>query len=109
MHLYGVQGDDIYKSKPTHASVSIYFYVKLQEEGHIKTGINGSTLLWPMFVSDSILVRREELAYPFSSFLAECGGVLGLFIGFNFMMVWGWGLDFLAFCLKITTNTWMEK
>ena len=35
-----------------------------------------------------MFIRREEWAYPFMSFLADFGGVLGLFIGFNFLMVW---------------------
>ena len=55
------------------------------------------TSLWPVFAGDSILVRREEIAFPFSSLLADCGGILGLFVGFNFLMIWGWGLNFLMF------------
>ena len=39
----------------------------------------------------TVLIITEVLVYPFSSFLAEFGGALGLFIGFSFMMVW----DFL--------------
>ena len=54
-----------------------------------------------MFSSESILVRREEEAYPLSSLLADCGGTLGLFIGFNFLMMWGWMLDFSMFSLAI--------
>ena len=41
-----------------------------------------------MHSSESIEVQREQLVYPFQSFVADCGGVLGLFIGFNFLMVW---------------------
>ena len=26
--------------------------------------------------------------YPFSSFVAEAGGALGLFLGFSFLMLW---------------------
>ena len=36
----------------------------------------------------TVLVKTEELVYPFSSFLAEFGGALGLFVGFSFMLVW---------------------
>ena len=53
-----------------------------------------------MFSSESIYVRREEVAYPLSSLIAECGGTLGLFIGFNFLMVWGWAVDFSTFALS---------
>ena len=41
-----------------------------------------------MFDSSNILTETEELAYSLSSLVADCGGVLGLFIGFNFIMVW---------------------
>ena len=36
----------------------------------------------------SVQVEKECLLYPFSSFLAEFGGALGLFVGFSFMVVW---------------------
>ena len=40
--------------------------------------------------SASIEVLKEEEAYSFLSLVADCGGVLGLFIGFNFLMIWDW-------------------
>ena len=43
-----------------------------------------------MHSSESIEVQREQLVYPFQSLVADCGGVLGLFIGFNFLMIWDW-------------------
>ena len=46
--------------------------------------------LAPTFGSDSIQVMREEEAFSFGSLVADCGGVLGLFIGFNFIMIWDW-------------------
>ena len=42
--------------------------------------------LWA--ISKNTEVKREELIYPFSSFLAEFGGILGLFLGFSFMSLW---------------------
>ena len=38
----------------------------------------------------SVQVQREEEAHSFSSLVADVGGVLGLFIGFNFLMLWDW-------------------
>ena len=38
--------------------------------------------------SKQVMVEKEVLVYPFSSFLAEFGGALGLFLGFSFLMVW---------------------
>ena len=34
------------------------------------------------------LVESEELLYSLSSFIAEVGGVMGLFLGFSFMAIW---------------------
>ena len=49
-----------------------------------------------MFDSSNILTETEELAYSLSSLVADCGGVLGLFVGFNFLMIW----DFLEYGMK---------
>ena len=40
------------------------------------------------FSSNSKTVSEEVFIYPPTSFLAEAGGALGLFLGFNFVMVW---------------------
>ena len=52
-----------------------------------------TTMVLIMFDSPSVLTETEELAYSLSSLVADCGGVLGLFVGFNFLMIW----DFLCF------------
>ena len=57
-----------------------------------RTGVKN---LVPMFSSDTILVRKEEEAFPFASLVADCGGILGLFVGFNFLMIWEWMMDLL--------------
>ena len=49
-----------------------------------------------MFDSSNILTETEELAYSLSSLVADCGGVLGLFVGFNFLMIW----DFLCYAFQ---------
>ena len=54
----------------------------------------------PVFVSNNVLVLREEEAFSFGSFVADCGGVLGLFVGFNFLMVWEWIWKFLLFVMN---------
>ena len=41
-----------------------------------------------LLATTTVLVKTEELFYPFESFLAEFGGALGLFLGFSFMMAW---------------------
>ena len=32
--------------------------------------------------------EKEEWSYSNLDFVADCGGLLGLFIGFNFVMIW---------------------
>ena len=46
------------------------------------------TEFWFTPSSKTVEVLKEELAYLFISLVADIGGVLGLFIGFNFIMVW---------------------
>ena len=53
-------------------------------------GRDNKTKIMPYFTSKSVKVLREEEAYPFGSLVADVGGVLGLFIGFNFLMIWDW-------------------
>ena len=47
-----------------------------------------SSVLRVLFDRPTVLIEKEELAYPFITLLADFGGVLGLFIGFNFLMIW---------------------
>ena len=41
-----------------------------------------------LYLSDTVQVLKEEMAFPFGSLVADCGGILGLFVGFNFLMLW---------------------
>ena len=73
-------------------------YVHFQESERIKTirlteNENNGSKLFAVFSTQNVLVRREILAFPTDSLVADCGGVLGLFLGFNFLMVWGWVLS----------------
>ena len=48
--------------------------------------------------SDDIFVKTEELIYPWTAFVAEFGGTLGLFLGFSFMTLWDgvqWAADWI--------------
>ena len=49
-----------------------------------------------MFNNPSVLTETEELAYSLSSLVADCGGLLGLFVGFNFLMIW----DFIEYGMQ---------
>ena len=64
----------------------------------------GQAVILPALLP-SVEVLTEEEAYPLLTLVADVGGVLGLFIGFNFLMVWDWivmGLQ--KFCTKIKNN-----
>ena len=60
----------------------------------------GMTTLQQSFASDTVIVQREVEAFSFQSLVADCGGVLGLFIGFNFLTVWDWILLLLNSALQ---------
>ena len=48
------------------------------------------------FSSQTVYIEKEVLDYPFITLLADFGGVLGLFIGFNFLMIW----DIIVFVIE---------
>ena len=48
------------------------------------------------FSGQTALIEKEVLDYPFITLLADFGGVLGLFIGFNFLMIW----DIIVFVIE---------
>lgn len=60
----------------------------------------GYTEIKAMLTSTTVQVLREEEAFSFESLVADCGGVLGLFVGFNFIMVWEW----ILFLIKIVSK-----
>ena len=43
-----------------------------------------------MFANGKVLVEQEEWAHPLKALVADVGGILGLFVGFNFLMFWDW-------------------
>ena len=53
---------------------------------------SGKVVLSLSYISKSVEVQTEVEAFSFGSLVAEVGGVLGLFIGFNFLMVWNWSV-----------------
>ena len=59
---------------------------------------SAKTELLPVFASDSVIVKKEAEAFSFVSLVADCGGCLGLFIGFNFLMIWDWIVILLEKC-----------
>jgi hypothetical protein len=54
----------------------------MTEEPYVAEGYH-NPILRPTFSSKFLQVYREEEAFPFSSLVADCGGILGMFIGFN--------------------------
>ena len=67
-------------------------FYKLQFVGEpIQVNKPNVTELQILFDSPRILIEKEELAYSSLTLVSDVGGVLwvlGLFIGFNFLMIW---------------------
>ena len=55
--------------------------------------MDGTTVSVTPIFDPVVTVYREQEAYPILSFVADIGGILGLFIGFNFLMVWDWMIN----------------
>ena len=53
-------------------------------------GKTNDTRLSLIYTSASVQVLKEEMAFSFQSLIADIGGVLGLFFGFNFLLIWEW-------------------
>ena len=54
------------------------------------------TMVSILFESDNIKIEKEVPAFPFMSLVADVGGVLGLFLCFNILMIW----DFIHLIVK---------
>ena len=51
------------------------------------------------FSSTSVTIKEEAEVYPFTSFLAEVGGALGLFLGLSFLSFWDMFVDATNWCM----------
>ena len=51
---------------------------------------NNSFLFMFNFAETTMTVKMEVFTYPFTCFLAELSGALGMFLGFSFLMSWNY-------------------
>ena len=51
---------------------------------------NEEKITLTLVLNPIVQVSKEEEAYPIRSLVADVGGILGLFIGFNFLMIFDW-------------------
>ena len=73
--------------------------MSLSKEVGVEVTGGQAVILPAMFTSVEVLT--EEEAYTLLSLVADVGGVLGLFIGFNFLMIWDWiVMGIQRFCTK---------
>lgn len=81
-------------------SLNIFVLIKLAEEPidfEWETKVDLSVYI--MFSSSTIAVEKEVDAYPLASFVADYGGLLGLFVGANFLEIFEFSLQFFhKFC-----------
>lgn len=55
-----------------------------------RKGPDNFFLFSPILVSTNIRKETERLSVPFSTLVANLGGLLGMFLGFSFMIFWDW-------------------
>ena len=79
-------------STRTHNKVPSSISFQIADEPITVKSAN-ETVVGIKFDSPNVLTETEEEACSLSSLVADCGGVLGLFVGFNFLMIW----DFICF------------
>ena len=56
-----------------------------------------------LFASSLTVLEQEVYKVDITDLVADCGGILGLFVGFNFLMVW----DFLVSFVKKIKEYWI--
>ena len=56
---------------------------------------SGKTTLSILLASSNVIMEKEEEAFSFESLVSDVGGVLGLFIGFNFLVIWEIIINFI--------------
>ena len=82
----------------TYYLLNLAFQIK---QNPLKVGKENATFAGVLPVLDAkVRVLTEKEAYPILSFVADVGGILGLFIGFNFLMVWGVIVKCVPYFLK---------
>ena len=88
MFLHGIRSNfGTLKNRPPSKHFILFFQL-IEDPVESMLDDPNRTVVTPLF--DPIVeVLREQEAYPILSFVADFGGILGLFIGFNFLMVWG--------------------
>ena len=74
-------------------------FVKLAGDPLIVPTKDSKSIISIRFASPTITTEQEEMAYSFQTLIADFGGLLGLFVGFNFLMIWDCLLLVLK-CLK---------
>ena len=57
-----------------------------------------------MLANNEVQEEEEHLIYDFISFVSECGGSLGLFLGFSFFMVFEYITPVLLIARKALTK-----
>ena len=71
----------------------------------VPSKFSNTTVISIRFASPTLTTEQEELAYSFQALIADFGGLLGLFVGFNFLMIW----DCILLALKfLKTKKHME-
>ena len=63
------------------------FKIVEESQNFYRADLN-ATNVWLTIASPKITVEKEVESYSVTAFVADYGGILGLFVGFNFLMIW---------------------
>ena len=100
MFIYGVQSEYL-QSYCHHGTRGLHKSVFQVPDSAVEfEHPKNMTVFWPYFTTNIVEVHREVEAFSFGSLVADVGGVLGLFIGFNFLMLWDWIVLCVQKCLN---------
>ena len=88
MLLHGVQGREKRQKQFSYFNINILIFQYVKKSPFPTPPSEKKAIVQLLLESDKIEVQREVHDFPFESLVADVGGILGLFIGFNFLMIW---------------------
>ena len=94
---------DVALSQPRKYLSTLSFIKLAGDPLMVPTKGSDTTVVSIRFASPTLTTKQEEMAYSFQTLIADFGGLLGLFVGFNFLMIWD-GVVLALKCLKTKTK-----
>ncbi|KAG5672929.1 hypothetical protein PVAND_003017 [Polypedilum vanderplanki] len=84
---------------------NIEYYIDVEQESLYGDQIDGRSHLKIKFEKETIKMNTKYVAYTIQNFLADCGGLIGIFLGFSLLSIFELICNFVVYCLnKIQTK-----